>query len=133
VHNQVHGCRIITVRQIDNHYKIMKTLLTFIIGVGLALTSFGDQTNTPAADGLFSHAYRVETQTFVIQLRQLAPPKPGESNQELLRRFLQEQHVTFQKPAGVSFNEKHGIVSVHGTKDDLKKADAVILRIVRRS
>ena len=121
------------IRQIENHYKIMKTLLTFIIGVGLALTSFGGQTNSPAADGLFSQSYKVETQTFVSQLRQLAPPKPGESNQELLRRFLQEQHITFQKPAGVFFNEKKGIVSVHGAKDDLEKADALILKIVRRS
>ena len=111
----------------------MKTLLTFIIGVGLALTSFGDQTDSPAADGLFSHAYKVETQTFVSRLRKLAPPKPGESNQELLRRFLQEQHLTFQKPAGVFFNEKHGVVSVHGTKDDLEKADVLILKVVRRS
>jgi len=89
------------IRQIENHYKIMKTLLTFIIGVGLALTSFGGQTNSPAADGLFSQSYKVGDADICKPVETARATETRRVQSGTAASLLQEQHITFQKPAGV--------------------------------
>ena len=110
----------------------MKALLTFILGFGLVLTSFGDQTNEPGPDGLYRYSFLVEMESFVKNLKDLAPPKSGESNQELLRRFLKDQGITIKNPKDVFINEKNGIIGItSGTKLDSEKLIECIHRIVK--
>ena len=124
----------------------MKTLLTFIIGFGLTLTSFGDLTNrttgvmtgqttdgmtnqTISTDSLVMRTYKVNAETFVANLKYLMPPRPGESNTALLIRYFKQKHIEI-KPAKSKFlNEKKNLLFALAPKEDQDKIKHVIIEI----
>src|SRR5258705_4257254 len=106
----------------------MKTLLTLVIGFALVLTSFGDPPkDTSSAERLLTRVYKINANTFVRGLKQLAPPKTGEANQDLLLRFLKENHVEIQK---AYLDEQNDRLAVRTTQVDLDKIDALVQKIM---
>jgi len=113
----------------------MKILLAFILGLGLVLTSVGAPTNeTTTASGelLLTRSYKIDTETFVKSLKQLAPPKSGESNQDLLVRFFKENRVETQRPTSVYLDEKRNRLFVRATKIEQDKIQTLFEKIYFR-
>src|SRR5206468_3719911 len=111
----------------------MKTLLTLIIGFTLIFNSYGgagNETTSAPGEPLVNVSYHVSTETFVRNLKQLAPPKSGESNQDLLLRFLKENKVEIQKPAAVLLLEKKGRVLAHMTQADQHKIELLVMKVM---
>ncbi len=108
----------------------MKTLLILIIGFGLILTSFADSTTAPAPALMFSRHYTISTETFVSHLKQLAPPKAGESDQELLLRYIEQQHIDLPVPSSIFLDEKGGRLFVRTTKPSQDKIEKLVVKIV---
>ncbi len=110
----------------------MKPLLTLIIGFALALTSFGNPAkDTPTAEQLLTRSYEIVADVFVRNLKQLTPPKSGEPNQELLLRFLKENHVEIQKPTVVILDPKRDRLHVRATQGDQDKIQTLVEKITR--
>ena len=111
----------------------MKALLTIIVGFGLVLTSLGDpaEETTPAPQ-LYTRTYNLNPETFVRNLKQLAPPKSEESNQALLARFLKENNVEMgkQRHTSVFWDENKGKLRVRATKVEMDKIEILIHQIV---
>ena len=108
----------------------MKTLLTLIIGFGLALTSFGGSTNqTTSADLLLSRTYKVSVDTFMSHLKHLLPPGPGESDTELLIHFFKQKHIKIKPPKSVFLDEKLNLLFVHATQADQDKIEKFVEEI----
>jgi hypothetical protein len=106
---------------------LMKTLLTVIMGFGLICSSLGDQTNDTAAaePSLYTRVF-LFTPSSVSRLQLLLPPKAGESNQELLLRYFNTQHVEIKKPATLMFEEKNNRLMIHATPDALNKIEDIL-------
>ena len=99
----------------------------------MVLTSLGGPTNettTASGEPLLSRSYKISADTFVRNLKQLAPPKSGESNQDLLTRFFKDKHIEIQKPAAVFLDEKKDRLLVRMTKADQDKVELLIQMIV---
>ncbi|MEI8291611.1 MAG: hypothetical protein WCH99_19255 [Verrucomicrobiota bacterium] len=110
----------------------MKKLYTLIIGLCLALTSLGGTTNattTASGEPLLMRTYKISADTFVRNLKQLAPSKSGESNQDLLVRFFKDKHIETEKPAAVFLDEKRDRLHVRMTKADQDKVELLIQEV----
>jgi hypothetical protein len=109
----------------------MKTLITFIIGTGLIVSSFADSAATSAKPPpMYTHVYKLDYGTFVSHLRQLVPPRVGESNEELLLRFAKEQHIKLPKPSSIVLNEKQGWLKVTMPRAVRAKVDKLVQHVV---
>ena len=83
-------------------------ILSIFITLSLILSSYGCSRNDTE---LGECVYKVNTETFE-RLRCLVPPKPGESNQALLIRYLDEQHIKTKNPPIIFLDEKNGTLMV---------------------
>ncbi len=109
----------------------MKALLTLIIGfvsVSVSLAGSTDQTTSPGL--LLSRTYRVSADTFVAHLKHLLPPKPGETDTELLVRFFDLKHIEIKPPESVFLNEQMGMLFARATKSDQDKIEKLINKII---
>jgi uncharacterized membrane protein YobD (UPF0266 family) len=105
----------------------MKTFLTIIMGFGLIFSSLAGQTNdTATAEPSFYTRVFLFTPSSVSRLQLLLPPKEGESNQELLLRYFETQHVEIMKPATLVFEEKNKRLMIHATHDTLSKIEDLL-------
>ena len=103
----------------------MKTLLAFIIGFGLAFTSFGSST-----DQMEQRTYKVSTKTFLAHLKHRLPPKSGETDTELLVRYFKQKHVEIKPPESIFWNEKMSLIFAKATKPDQGKIEQLVMEIV---
>ena len=113
----------------------MKILLTLILGMGLALTSIGSPTNetaTASGDRLLTRSYKLDSETFVKSLKQSAPPKSGESNQDLLVRFFKENRVETQRPTSIFLDEKANRLFVRATKVQQDRIQTLLEKVLFR-
>jgi predicted DNA binding CopG/RHH family protein len=105
----------------------MKTLLIILAGLGIVFSSLAGQTSD--IDGVqppfFTRAFVVNT-SFLTNLHQHLPPKAGESNQELLLRYLKTQQIEIKKPVTLVLEEKHRRLTVRTSEIDLEKIQALI-------
>jgi hypothetical protein len=69
-----------------HHHKTMKKLYTLIIGLCFAVASYAGSTDSSSANDYFCQVK--STQVFLSHLKELLPPKQGETNQELLFRYF---------------------------------------------
>lgn len=115
------------------HYitKDMKALFVFIIGLGLALTSYGGSTNqTTSPDSVISREYHVNTNTFVAHLKHLLPPKTEGTGTQLVIQFLREKHVEIKFPEAVWLNEAKGVLFVRATPADQDRIEKLVEQII---
>jgi len=111
----------------------MKSLLVLLLGLSLVLPSFCGSTNeTTTASGahLLTRSYKISPDAFVQNLKKLAPPKSGESNQQLLVRFFKENHIEILKPAAVFLDEKKERLLVRTTQTDMDQIESLIQKIM---
>jgi hypothetical protein len=102
-------------------------MLAIFIGLSLLLTSYGCSRNdTKLGEWLCP----VDKETFV-RLRYLVPPKPSESNQALLIRYLDEQHIKTKNPPIILLDEKKNQLMVIGTGADLDKIAFYIFPLIK--
>lgn len=116
----------------------MKKLLTVALSLGLLLSgAVGCKKNKPeAADTseaqgipLFSQSYPADPATFVPNLKRLAAPRGGESNQNLLARFFKENNIAIDPPAAVFLDEGGKRLLVRAPQSDKEKVQALVERI----
>jgi len=104
----------------------MKAILAIFIGLSLLLTSFGCSRNDTE---IVECLHTVSADTFV-RLRYLVPPKPGESNQALLIRYLDEQHIKIKNPPIILLDEKSGRLMIIAPRADQDKIAVYILPLI---
>ena len=110
----------------------MKILLAIILGLGLVLASVGAPTNettTASGERLLTRSYKIDTEAFVKSLKRLAPPKTGESNQDLVVRFFNENRVETQRPTSIFLDEKGSRLLVRATKTEQEKIQTLFKKI----
>jgi tetratricopeptide (TPR) repeat protein len=111
----------------------MKAVLTLLVGVGLVLCSYGDSTKdtqTTTGERLLTRAYKVDVQAFLQNLERLSPPKPGESERDLLLRFFKENRVEIAKEGAVLLDAKAGRLWVRATQTSQEAIEILVQRIV---
>src|SRR5580692_3709895 len=90
----------------------MKTLLTAIVAsLVFGLTAIAEPTNSQSqiAPQMISRSYKIMPGTFFSSLKQEIVPKDGESNQQLLVRYFEQQHIDLDvQKAAVFVDEKLG-------------------------
>ena len=85
--------------------------------------------NNPG-EPLQTRMYMIKPESFVRNLKQLAPPKSGESNQDLLVRYFKENGIDTQKPRKVVLGEKNDWVFVRAVKREQdEKIEELISKI----
>jgi hypothetical protein len=110
----------------------MKILLLLSISFTLALACVAGSTNATVqtTEPLLTRSFdKFDIGTFVHNLRQLAPPKQGESNQALLLRYFKENNVEVEKPGAVFLDEKGKRLLVRAAKAQLDRIQALFERI----
>ena len=116
----------------------MKTILTATLALGLICTGAigckphnndqaGAGTNQP--EHLFTRSYKIATATFVGNLKNLAAPKAGESNQQLLIRYFKENNVVIEPPAALLLDEQGNRLLVRASETDKDKIQALFDKI----
>lgn len=113
----------------------MKTSLTFLLGLSLALSGIASPTNETikaSQQNLHTRQFKVSTDSLVRNVTRLLPPKAGESNHDLLVRFFKENHVNIQKPATLSLDEKKGLLLVRTSLGDLDKIEELVAQIISK-
>jgi hypothetical protein len=108
----------------------MKTFFAFIIGFGLASTSFGDPTNQAPAVSLVVRSYKVKTDAFVAHLMHFLPPKAGETDTQLLVRFLKQKGVDIKPPESVYLVAQKDLVVTRATQSNQNKIEKLVEKIV---
>ena len=113
------------------HYitKNMKVLFTLIVSFGLAFASFADSPDKTASSQLLSRSYKVNTETFLVHLKQRMPPNPKETDTELLLRYFKREHVEIKPPESIFWNEKLSRIFARATKPDQDKIQQLIIEI----
>jgi hypothetical protein len=91
-----------------------------------------DLTNspTPFVGPLVTRVYNIDTETFIRNLKQTAPRKTGESNQDLLLRFFKDNRVEIHKPSVLFLDEKEQRLIVRTTEAQKDKINDLIHRIM---
>jgi hypothetical protein len=105
----------------------MKAILAIFIGLGLLLTSIGCSRNDTK---IVEYIQTVNADTFV-RLKQLMPPKDGESNQQLLNRYLDEHGVKVK--SGIILDEKMGLLRIFATSADQDKIAFYIFPLIKHN
>jgi len=106
----------------------MKKILSIFITLSLILSSYGCSRNDTE---LGECVYKVNTETFE-RLRCLVPPKPGESNQALLIRYLDEQHIKTKNPPIIFLDEKNGTLKVMAIGADQDKIAFYLYPLIKK-
>ncbi|MSR65752.1 MAG: hypothetical protein EXS24_00045 [Pedosphaera sp.] len=113
----------------------MKTTIALILGAALIFTGTtgckkpsDGKSETGQADQ-FTQSFKVETKTFVDNLKRLATAQPGESNQAVLKRFFVENGVAMDPPSDVILDEIGNRVLVRATEPERQKIQALFERI----
>ena len=79
----------------------------------------------------FTQSYKIESKTFIANLKRIAAPKPGESNQALLLRCFVENGVIMEPPSAVMLDEISSRMLVRATESERQKIQALFERIVK--
>ena len=79
---------------------------------------------------MFSRSYKISADTFVSHLKQFAPPKAGESNQKLLLRYIEQQHIDLPVPSSIFLDEKGGRLFVKTTQQSQAKIEKLVVTII---
>jgi len=110
---------------------ILGLVLIFTTGTGCKKQSDG-KTETGQAHQ-FTQSYKIETKTFIANLRRLAAPKAGESNQALLLRYFVESGVAMEPPSAVMLDEIGNRLLVRAAEPERPKIQALFERIEKGS
>jgi hypothetical protein len=108
----------------------MKTLLALLLGLGLLFPSFGGPTNETASassEHLLSRFYRIDPDAFVGNLKKSVSAEAGDSNQDLLVRLFNENHIQLEKPSAVLLDEKRRVLSITTTKADQDRIERILI------
>ena len=105
----------------------MKAMLAILMGLGLLLASYGCSRNDKE---IVECIQTVNADTFV-RLKHLIPPKDGESNQQLLNRYLDEHGIKV-KP-GIILDEKKGWLRIFATRADQDKIAFYIFPLIKHN
>ena len=93
----------------------------------IALVLFGqrggasDPTQTATEPNLFTRVYRVEIS--FSDLRQLMQANQGETNGQILQRYLKEKGVDLYPPSTLFYTVGERALLVRSTKENLEKLD----------
>jgi hypothetical protein len=110
----------------------MKTLLTIIIGLGLASVGFSETTNAVdcshgTVDHLSTRIY--DTTAFFTHLKQQLSPEKGESDQQLVLRYFKQNQIEIAKPEAVFVNDGKHQLYVHTSPADQDKIATLIEKV----
>jgi hypothetical protein len=75
-----------------------------------------------------ARTYKITTE-FEGNLKRPAGTKEGESNQEMLLRFLKESHIEIKPPEAVFLNEEKNLLFVRATLANQDKIERVVAAI----
>jgi hypothetical protein len=115
---------------------VKKTLVAIFLIVVFVLIGlvFFHGWKTPSAirtqqEKLSEVVYKIDTKTFVNNLKLLAGAKDGESNMELLHRFFNQNDVEMKSPEGLFLDEKTRNLFINATKSHQNKAERIVMAI----
>jgi len=117
----------------------MKTIIALVLGLGLIFTTGtgckkqSDGKIETGQANQFTQSYKIETKTFIANLRRLAAPKPGEANQALLLRYFVENGVAMEPPSAVMLDEMGSRLLVRAAEPERQKIQALFERIQKGS
>jgi hypothetical protein len=105
----------------------MKTFFTIIIGVGLICSSHAAQTNEPptVTSSFFTRVLRLDSSD-LSRMRLQVPPENGETSQDYILRYFKTQHIEFQSPAYLKFDEARGKLMIKTTEVDFDKIERLV-------
>ena len=107
----------------------MKKLYTLIIGLCLASASYAGSTDSSSLNDYFCQVKN--PQVFLTRLKELLPPKQGETNQELLFRYFREHGSAITNPADVSFDENTRVLHYRTTATDDGKLKSFVVKLTK--
>jgi hypothetical protein len=113
----------------------MKNLLAIVTIFGLAFTGFCELTNETnnsvqaQQEQLFTRTYKITNETFISNLKHLAGAKEGESNSQLLFRFLNQNGVEIKAPETVFINEGRNLLLARTTETHQDKIERLVAAI----
>jgi hypothetical protein len=113
----------------------MKTAIALVLGLALIFTTGpgckkqSDGKTETGQSNQFTQSYKIETKTFIANLRRLAAPKPGESNQALLLRYFVENGVTMAPPSAVMLDEIGSRLLVRAAEPERQKIQSLFEQI----
>jgi len=105
----------------------MKTLLVaiiisagFVTGIVDAGTSASTNQSSAIALEMSTRAFKIQLDTFFINLKKKIAPKHEERDDELLLRYFQEHHVDTANPKfAVYLNDRRGFLFIQATPADM--------------
>jgi len=62
----------------------------------------------------------------MARLKQLAPPKPGELDVELIVRYLKQQNIDIKKTGTLFWHDRRGDLLIRATLIDMGKISTII-------
>jgi hypothetical protein len=92
-----------------------------------------NETNNAAQtqpEKLFSRSYKITTETFVSNLKNLAGAKEGESDFQILLRFFKENDIEIRPPESIFLSEEKNRLFVRSTEAHQDKIERVVAAII---
>jgi hypothetical protein len=117
--------------------KTLAAILLIVVVVLIGLVFFHGckkTSETPSAtqtqqEKLSEVIYKIDTETFVNNLKQLAGAKDGEPNMEMLHRFFNQNGVEMKSPEAFFLDEKSGNLFINATKSDQHEVERIVMAI----
>ena len=109
----------------------MRTIIALALGLGLIFAGATGckPKNEAQPAGLFTKSYKINTATFVGNLKRMAGKKPGESNQQAALRFFHENNLVQEPQATVLLDEIGNRLLVRSNESERQKIQALFERI----
>src|SRR4051794_33611002 len=109
----------------------MKAILALAIVLMCAVVSASD-TNSVAPNlpipGIFTRIVKVNDTPFLTNLKKVMPPIKGESDNQLLRRFLKQNNVEFEPPRTVYLSESRGLI-LYTTLEEIDRVEGIVAKV----
>ena len=107
----------------------MRTIIALALGLIFAGPTGCKPKNEARPADLFTQSYKINTATFVGNLKRMAGKKPGESNQQAALRFFHENNLVLGSQETVLLDEIGSRLLVRSNESERQKIQALFERI----